>query len=135
MCTLDDESITTELLNVMACAYEAGTSWGRGIGWVYNIATEDVATGFRVHRQGWFSRHCTIEPAAFRGTALINLAERLLQIMRWSGGSLEMFFSHNNPLLAGGWLLLAFLQDADVHVHAPACVCHLDPEVPRGLKN
>jgi cellulose synthase/poly-beta-1,6-N-acetylglucosamine synthase-like glycosyltransferase len=104
VCTLDDESITTELLNVMACAYEAGTSWGRGIGWVYNIATEDVATGFRVHRQGWFSRHCTLEPAAFRGTAPINLAERLLQIMRWSGGSLEMFFSHNNPLLAGGWL-------------------------------
>jgi len=32
-------------------------------------------------------------------------------------------------------LLLAVRQDADVHVHAPACVCHLDPEVPRGLKN
>ncbi|XP_062188531.1 probable mixed-linked glucan synthase 3 [Phragmites australis] len=99
-----DELITAELLNLMSCAYEVGTSWGRGIGWIYNIATEDVATGFRVHRQGWFSRHCTIEPAAFRGTAPINLTERLLQIMRWSGGSLEMFFSHNSPLLAGGWM-------------------------------
>ncbi|KAL6657834.1 hypothetical protein ACP70R_005614 [Stipagrostis hirtigluma subsp. patula] len=99
-----DESITAELMNVMSCAYEVGTSWGRGVGWIYNIATEDVATGFRVHRQGWLSRHCTIEPAAFRGTAPINLTERLLQIMRWSGGSLEMFFSHNNPLLAGGRL-------------------------------
>ncbi|CAO1941650.1 unnamed protein product [Urochloa humidicola] len=44
-----DESIVAELLDVMSCAYEAGTSWGRGIGWVYNIATEDVATGFRMH--------------------------------------------------------------------------------------
>ncbi|KAL6896796.1 hypothetical protein ACP4OV_007368 [Aristida adscensionis] len=98
------ELTTAEVMNVMSCAYEVGTCWGRGIGWIYNIATEDVATGFRVHRQGWFSRHCAIEPAAFRGTAPINLSERLLQIMRWSGGSLEMFFSHNNPLLAGGWL-------------------------------
>ncbi|CAN6199383.1 unnamed protein product [Urochloa humidicola] len=103
-----DESVVAELLDVMSCAYEAGTSWGRNIGWVYNIATEDVATGFRMHRQGWLSRLCTLEPAAFRGTAPINLAERLLQITRWSGGSLEMFFSHNNPLLpatgGGGWL-------------------------------
>jgi mixed-linked glucan synthase len=99
-----DEMMVDELLNVMSCAYEVGTSWGRDTGWIYNIATEDVATGFRVHRQGWSSRLCTIEPPAFRGTAPINLTERLLQIMRWSGGSLEMFFSHNSPLIAGGRL-------------------------------
>ncbi|GJN32680.1 hypothetical protein PR202_gb21200 [Eleusine coracana subsp. coracana] len=80
MTRLLDEVVVAELLNVMSCAYEVGTAWGRGIGWIYNIATEDVATGFRVHRQGWFSRHCTIEPAAFRGTAPINLTERLLQL-------------------------------------------------------
>ncbi|XP_062187710.1 mixed-linked glucan synthase 4-like [Phragmites australis] len=98
---LFDESINTELTTLMNCAYEDGTSWGRDVGWVYNIATEDVVTGFRMHRQGWRSLYCSMEPAAFRGTAPINLTERLLQILRWSGGSLEMFFSHSNALLAG----------------------------------
>ncbi|XP_062189873.1 putative mixed-linked glucan synthase 1 [Phragmites australis] len=96
-----DESVNNELTTLMTCAYEDGTSWGRDVGWVYNIATEDVVTGFRMHRQGWRSMYCSMEPAAFRGTAPINLTERLLQILRWSGGSLEMFFSHSNALLAG----------------------------------
>ncbi|CAN6199378.1 unnamed protein product [Urochloa humidicola] len=96
----DEESIKEELDNVMKCAYEDGTEFGKEIGWVYNIATEDVVTGFRVHRTGWCSMYCRIEPDAFRGTAPINLTERLYQILRWSGGSLEMFFSHC-PLLAG----------------------------------
>jgi 1,4-beta-D-xylan synthase len=42
-----------------------------------------------------------MEPDAFRGTAPINLTERLYQMLRWSGGSLEMFFSRFCPLLAG----------------------------------
>lgn len=45
--------------------------------------------------------YCRMEPDAFAGTAPINLTERLYQILRWSGGSLEMFFSRNCPLLAG----------------------------------
>ncbi|KAL6856093.1 hypothetical protein ACP4OV_018895 [Aristida adscensionis] len=98
---LFEESIKNELTTLMTCAYEDGTSWGRDVGWVYNIATEDVVTGFRMHRQGWRSMYCSMEPAAFRGTAPINLTERLLQILRWSGGSLEMFFSHSNAFLAG----------------------------------
>ncbi|XP_040381876.1 probable mixed-linked glucan synthase 8 [Oryza brachyantha] len=95
------ESILKELDDVMACAYEDGTEWGKEVGWVYNIATEDVVTGFRLHRTGWRSMYCRMEPDAFRGTAPINLTERLYQILRWSGGSLEMFFSHNCPFLAG----------------------------------
>jgi hypothetical protein len=83
------------------CAYEEGSSWGRGVGWVYNVVTEDLVTGFRMHSQGWRSMYCSMEPAAFRGTAPINLTERLYQVFRWSGGSLEMFFSHSNPLAAG----------------------------------
>ncbi|BAF21860.1 mixed-linked glucan synthase 2 [Oryza sativa Japonica Group] len=96
-----DESVAGDLAALTACAYEDGTSWGRDVGWVYNIATEDVVTGFRMHRQGWRSVYASVEPAAFRGTAPINLTERLYQILRWSGGSLEMFFSHSNALLAG----------------------------------
>ncbi|PWZ15869.1 Mixed-linked glucan synthase 2 [Zea mays] len=102
--SLDDDETTTvssEVASLMTCAYEDGTTWGRDVGWVYNIATEDVVTGFRMHRQGWRSIYCSVEPAAFRGTAPINLTERLLQVLRWSGGSLEMFFSHSNAFLAG----------------------------------
>ncbi|TVU38470.1 hypothetical protein EJB05_11842, partial [Eragrostis curvula] len=47
---------------------------------------------------------------AFRGTAPINLTERLYQIIRWSGGSLEVFFSRYNPLCSGR--RLQFIQRA-----------------------
>uniref|UniRef100_A0ACD5WMY3 Uncharacterized protein n=1 Tax=Avena sativa TaxID=4498 RepID=A0ACD5WMY3_AVESA len=96
--TIVDE---TELASVMTGVYEDGTEWGNDVGWVYNIATEDVVTGFRLHRAGWISTYCAMEPDAFRGTAPINLTARLYQILRWSGGSLEMFFSRFCPLLAG----------------------------------
>ncbi|KAK1697747.1 hypothetical protein QYE76_014444 [Lolium multiflorum] len=98
---LVDEQLSNDLATLMTCAYDERSSWGRDVGWVYDIATEDVATGFRMHRQGWRSTYCSMEPAAFRGTAPINLTERLYQLLRWSGGSLEMFFSHSNALLAG----------------------------------
>ncbi|KAL6657843.1 hypothetical protein ACP70R_005623 [Stipagrostis hirtigluma subsp. patula] len=94
-----DESVMSELASVMKCAYEDGTEWGKEVGWVYDIATEDVVTGFRVHRTGWRSMYCRMEPDAFRGTAPINLTERLYQILRWSGGSLDMCVSHY-PLFA-----------------------------------
>ncbi|RCV13448.1 hypothetical protein SETIT_2G347600v2 [Setaria italica] len=96
-----DGRLEAEVAGVATCAYEDGTGWGDGVGWVYNIATEDVVTGFRIHRKGWRSMYCAMEPDAFRGTAPINLTERLYQILRWSGGSLDMFFSRNCPLLAG----------------------------------
>jgi 1,4-beta-D-xylan synthase len=99
--SLEDERLVAELADVATCAYEDVTEWGNGVGWVYNIATEDVVTGFRVHRKGWRSMYCAMDPDAFRGTAPINLTERLHQILRWSGGSLDMFFSRNSPLLAG----------------------------------
>ncbi|CAK7357457.1 unnamed protein product [Dovyalis caffra] len=38
---------------------------------------------------------------AFRGTASINLTDRLHQVLRWATGSVEIFFSRNNALLAG----------------------------------
>ncbi|TVU38485.1 hypothetical protein EJB05_11857, partial [Eragrostis curvula] len=97
-----DGRVAAELDYVSTCAYEGGTAWGDGVGWVYNIATEDVVTGFRLHRAGWRSHYCATEPDAFRGTAPLNLTERLYQILRWSGGSLDMFMSRNCPLLLAG---------------------------------
>jgi len=37
---------------------------------------------------------------AFRGTAPINLTDRLHQVLRWATGSVEIFFSRNNALFA-----------------------------------
>ncbi|KAL6856091.1 hypothetical protein ACP4OV_018893 [Aristida adscensionis] len=96
-----DDSLFAELERVVSCSFDKGTDWGKGVGYIYDIATEDIVTGFRIHGQGWRSMYCTIEHDAFRGIAPINLTERLHQIVRWSGGSLEMFFSHNNPLIGG----------------------------------
>jgi mixed-linked glucan synthase len=97
-----DARLMAELDYVSTCAYEDGTDWGDGVGWVYNIATQDVVTGFRLHRKGWRSMYCATDPDAFRGTAPTNLTERLYQILRWSGGSLDMFLSRKTcPLLAG----------------------------------
>uniref|UniRef100_A0A0D9X064 Glycosyltransferase 2-like domain-containing protein n=1 Tax=Leersia perrieri TaxID=77586 RepID=A0A0D9X064_9ORYZ len=90
-----------EMEMVVSASFDKGTDWGKGVGYIYYIATEDIVTGFRIHGQGWRSMYCTMEHDAFYGTAPINLTERLHQIVRWSGGSLEMFFSHNNPLIAG----------------------------------
>ncbi|KAK3127016.1 hypothetical protein QOZ80_7AG0566960 [Eleusine coracana subsp. coracana] len=101
-----DDKFFAELERVVSCAFDNGTDWGRGVGYIYDIATEDIVTGFRIHGQGWCSMYCTMEHAAFCGTAPINLTERLHQILRWSGGSLEMFFSHNNPLISGKRLCL-----------------------------
>ncbi|KAL6657836.1 hypothetical protein ACP70R_005616 [Stipagrostis hirtigluma subsp. patula] len=101
-----DDSFLTEMELVLSSSYDEWTDWGRSVGYIYKIATEDMVTGFRIHGQGWRSMYPTMEPEAFRGTAPINLTERLYQVVRWSGGSLEMFFSHNNPLFAGHRLQL-----------------------------
>ena len=39
--------------------------------------------------------------AAFKGTAPINLSDRLNQVLRWALGSIEIFFSHHCPLWYG----------------------------------
>ncbi|PAN14387.1 hypothetical protein PAHAL_2G405500 [Panicum hallii] len=96
-----DDTFVAELERVVTCSFDKGTDWGKGVGYIYDIATEDIVTGFRIHGQGWRSMYCTMEHDAFCGIAPINLTERLHQIVRWSGGSLEMFFSHNNPLVGG----------------------------------
>ncbi|XP_062196715.1 probable mixed-linked glucan synthase 6 [Phragmites australis] len=99
-----DEATIAEAVAVTAAAYEKKTGWGSDIGWVYGTVTEDVVTGYRMHIKGWRSRYCSIYPHAFIGTAPINLTERLFQVLRWSTGSLEIFFSRNNPLFGSTFL-------------------------------
>ncbi|KAJ1291353.1 hypothetical protein BS78_02G310300 [Paspalum vaginatum] len=98
----DDAAFLAELAAVVSSSYDHGTDWGSSVGYIYKIATEDIVTGYRIHGQGWRSMYCSMptEREAFLGTAPINLTERLYQIVRWSGGSMEVFFSPYNPMFS-----------------------------------
>ncbi|GAB2264953.1 Cellulose synthase-like protein D2 [Dionaea muscipula] len=103
-----DAPTVAEAITVISCWYEDKTEWGERIGWIYGSVTEDVVTGFRMHNRGWKSVYCVTKPDAFRGTAPINLTDRLHQVLRWATGSVEIFFSRNNALLSSS--KMKFLQ-------------------------
>ncbi|CAO2820975.1 unnamed protein product [Amaranthus hypochondriacus] len=95
-----DSSIVAEAVSVISCWYEDKTEWGDRVGWIYGSVTEDVVTGYRMHNRGWRSVYCITKRDAFRGSAPINLTDRLHQVLRWATGSVEIFFSRNNAFLA-----------------------------------
>ncbi|XP_020104500.1 cellulose synthase-like protein D1 [Ananas comosus] len=101
-----DASIVAEAISVISCWYEEKTEWGQRVGWIYGSVTEDVVTGYRMHNRGWKSVYCVTQRDAFRGTAPINLTDRLHQVLRWATGSVEIFFSRNNALLASSKMKL-----------------------------
>ncbi|CAA7406660.1 unnamed protein product [Spirodela intermedia] len=102
-----DAPTVAEAVSVISC-WQDKTEWGSRIGWIYGSVTEDVVTGYRMHNRGWRSVYCITKRDAFRGTAPINLTDRLHQVLRWATGSVEIFFSRNNALL--GSRRLKFLQ-------------------------
>lgn len=106
--TLLDAPRVSEAISVISCWYEDKTEWGQQLGWIYGSVTEDVVTGYRMHNRGWKSIYCVTKRDAFRGTAPINLTDRLHQVLRWATGSVEIFFSRNNAFLAGS--RMKFLQ-------------------------
>ncbi|XXG57484.1 hypothetical protein AAC387_Pa03g4623 [Persea americana] len=93
-------AIVAEAISVISCWYEDKTEWGDRVGWIYGSVTEDVVTGYRMHNRGWHSVYCLTKRDAFRGSAPINLTDRLHQVLRWATGSVEIFFSRNNAVLA-----------------------------------
>ncbi|KAK3119890.1 hypothetical protein QOZ80_9AG0677260 [Eleusine coracana subsp. coracana] len=95
-----DAYTIAEAISVISCDYENKTEWGRRVGWIYGSVTEDLVTGYQMHSRGWKSVYCVTKRDAFRGTTPINLIDRLHQVLRWSSGSIEIFFSRNNALLA-----------------------------------
>ncbi|XP_010522811.1 PREDICTED: cellulose synthase-like protein D5 [Tarenaya hassleriana] len=95
-----DAATVSEAISVISCFYEDKTEWGKRVGWIYGSVTEDVVTGYRMHNRGWRSIYCVTKRDAFRGTAPINLTDRLHQVLRWATGSVEIFFSRNNALFA-----------------------------------
>ncbi|KAB2081871.1 hypothetical protein ES319_A05G160600v1 [Gossypium barbadense] len=94
-------TLIKEAIHVINCGYEEKTEWGKEIGWIYGSVTEDILTGFKMHCRGWRSIYCMPLRPAFKGSAPINLSDRLHQVLRWALGSVEIFLSRHCPLWYG----------------------------------
>ncbi|KAG8055438.1 hypothetical protein GUJ93_ZPchr0001g30616 [Zizania palustris] len=97
----NSSTLIKEAIHVIGCGYEEKTEWGKEIGWIYGSVTEDILTGFKMHCRGWRSIYCMPVRPAFKGSAPINLSDRLHQVLRWALGSVEIFFSRHCPLWYG----------------------------------
>ncbi|KAF5474555.1 hypothetical protein F2P56_006445 [Juglans regia] len=105
--SVNPSTLIKEAIHVIGCGYEEKTAWGKEIGWIYGSVTEDILTGFKMHCRGWRSIYCMPVRPAFKGSAPINLSDRLHQVLRWALGSVEIFLSRHCPLwygFAGGRL-------------------------------
>ena len=80
------------------------------VGWIYGSVTEDILTGFKMHCHGWRSVYCMPNRPAFKGSAPLNLSDRLHQVLRWALGSVEIFLSRHCPLWYGYGGGLKWLQ-------------------------
>ncbi|RZC23930.1 Cellulose synthase A catalytic subunit 6 isoform C [Glycine soja] len=98
-------TLLKEAIHVISCGYEDKTEWGKEVGWIYGSVTEDILTGFKMHCHGWRSVYCMPKRPAFKGSAPINLSDRLHQVLRWALGSVEIFFSRHCPIccLSAHW--------------------------------
>ncbi|KAJ8561446.1 hypothetical protein K7X08_027636 [Anisodus acutangulus] len=94
-------SLLKEAIHVISCGFEDKTEWGKEVGWIYGSVTEDILTGFKMHCHGWRSVYCMPKRPAFKGSAPINLSDRLHQVLRWALGSVEIFFSKHCPIWYG----------------------------------
>ncbi|XP_019415365.1 PREDICTED: cellulose synthase A catalytic subunit 7 [UDP-forming]-like isoform X1 [Lupinus angustifolius] len=94
-------ALLKEAIHVMSCSYEDRTLWGYEVGLNYGSIASDILTSLKIHTHGWRSIYCMPKRPAFRGTAPINLTDRLNQVLRWAVGSLEILFSHHCPIWYG----------------------------------
>ena len=54
-----------------------------------------------MHARGWRSIYCMPKRPAFKGSAPINLSDRLNQVLRWALGSVEILLSRHCPIWYG----------------------------------
>nr|APU87550.1 CesA1 [Plantago cunninghamii] len=94
-------TLLREAIHVISCGYEDKSEWGKEIGWIYGSVTEDILTGFKMHTRGWISIYCMPPRPAFKGSAPINLSDRLNQVLRWALGSIEILLSRHCPIWYG----------------------------------
>ncbi|GMQ03148.1 hypothetical protein CsSME_00049065 [Camellia sinensis var. sinensis] len=99
--TTNPATLLKEAIHVISCGYEDKTEWGKEIGWIYGSVTEDILTGFKMHARGWISIYCMPPRPAFKGSAPINLSDRLNQVLRWALGSIEILLSRHCPIWYG----------------------------------
>lgn len=97
----NSSTLIKEAIHVIGCGYEEKTAWGKEIGWIYGSVTEDILSGFKMHCRGWRSIYCMPLRPAFKGSAPINLSDRLHQVLRWALGSIEILLSRHCPLWYG----------------------------------
>ncbi|KAG4390098.1 hypothetical protein GLYMA_06G225400v4 [Glycine max] len=95
------EALLKEAIHVMNSRYEDRTLWGYEVGLSYGSIATDTLTSMKMHCGGWRSVYCMPKRDPFRGTAPINLTERLNQVLRWAVGSLQILFSSHCPLVYG----------------------------------
>ncbi|WVY97562.1 hypothetical protein V8G54_029713 [Vigna mungo] len=103
-------SLLKEAIHVISCGYEDKTEWGEEVGWIYGSVTEDILTGFKMHCHGWRSVYCMPKRPAFKGSAPINLSDRLHQVLRWALGSVEILLSKHCPIWYGYGCGLKWLE-------------------------
>ncbi|XVF72065.1 hypothetical protein PTKIN_Ptkin12aG0091400 [Pterospermum kingtungense] len=95
-------SLIKEAIHVISCGYEEKTEWGKEVNWrIYGSVTEDILTGFKMHCRGWKSDYCEPKRPALKGSAPINLSDRLHQVLRWALASVAIFLSRHCPLWYG----------------------------------
>ncbi|CAK9271942.1 unnamed protein product [Sphagnum jensenii] len=94
-------ALLKEAIHVISCGYEDKSDWGKELGWIYGSVTEDILTGFKMHCRGWRSIYCMPHQSAFKGSAPINLSDRLNQMLRWALGSVEICLSQHCPIWYG----------------------------------
>ncbi|CAK9874927.1 unnamed protein product [Sphagnum jensenii] len=94
-------ALLKEAIHVISCGYEDKSDWGKELGWIYGSVTEDILTGFKMHCRGWRSIYCMPHQSAFKGSAPINLSDRLNQVLRWALGSVEICLSQHCPIWYG----------------------------------
>ncbi|KAL2938892.1 Cellulose synthase A catalytic subunit 1 [UDP-forming] [Bienertia sinuspersici] len=108
--TTNPATLLKEAIHVISCGYEDKTEWGKEIGWIYGSVTEDILTGFKMHARGWISIYCMPPRPAFKGSAPLNLSDRLNQVLRWALGSIEIMLSRHCPIWYGYKGRLRFLE-------------------------
>ncbi|GBG89411.1 hypothetical protein CBR_g49201 [Chara braunii] len=107
---VDPYQVLSDAILVISCGYEDNTQWGVSVGWMYGSVTEDIVTGYMMHVNGWRSVYTLPKRPAFKGSAPINLTDRLGQVLRWATGSVEIFFSKHNPIVYHWCKSLYFTQ-------------------------
>nr|XP_051201836.1 putative cellulose synthase A catalytic subunit 11 [UDP-forming] [Lolium perenne] len=91
------------IINVISCAYEERTRWGKEFGWIYGAdAGDSVVTAFRMHARGWASAYCMPLRPAFRTYGECSPSEMLAGASRRAVAAMGILLSRHCPLWAAG---------------------------------